>query len=561
MRAPLRHGLLSATAGSLLLGSLAAPAASAASPLAPRSPALRAEAQGTEVAARRAAEGGLTFGTCPKEERLPAAVRCATVRVPLDYAAPDGSQIALTVSRTPATGKPAEKDGPKPKRQGALVFNPGGPGASGTYFPMIGVLPEWRKLAAAYDFVGYAPRGVGRSAPLSCQDPKTYAKAPSDSPVHPDEAYKRERIARAKAYAKGCAKRSGPGLQHYTSLNNARDLEVIRAALGEQRLTFMGASYGTYFGALYATLFPGHVRRMVFDSVVNPDPRQIWYRNNLDQSLAFEARWRDFRVWVARHDAAYHLGTTPAQVQQAYDEARERVARKPAGAVVGPAQFQGAFLQAGYYDDYWRSRAEALSRFLKGDEKPLLKLAAPVAGAEKENENGTAVYTAVECNDAAWPTDFRTWDRDNTAIASVAPFETWDNAWMNLPCAYWPAPRQQPLDVGTRPGALPPTLILAAERDAATPYTGALELRRRLGGAAIVTERDAGTHGIAGGANDCVNKAVDAYLLRGEVPANGSASCAPHAEPTPAKPAQSKEAAPREEARERTRELRVHRPA
>jgi hypothetical protein len=102
---------------------------------------------------------------------------------------------------------------------------------------------------------------------------------------------------------------------------------------------------------------------------------------------------------------------------------------------------------------------------------------------------------------------------------------------MNLPCAYWSAPRQEPMDIRTAPGALPPTLILAAERDAATPYEGALELRRRLGGSALVTERDAGTHGIAGGSNACVNTYVEDYLLDGRTPVGGQADCAPHAEP------------------------------
>lgn len=115
------------------------------------------------------------------------------------------------------------------------------------------------------------------------------------------------------------------------------------------------------------------------------------------------------------------------------------------------------------------------------------------------SENSNAVYTAVECNDAPWPADFEVWDRDNTRLARRAPFETWDNVWTNLPCAYWQGPRQRPLDVRTAPGELPPTLVLAAERDAATPYEGALELRRRLAGSVLVTERDAGTHGIAGG--------------------------------------------------------------
>lgn len=484
-----------------------------------------AEAHGTAVAAERAAAAGIAFGRCPKSEMLPASIQCGTVKVPLDYARPSGKQIELTVSRGRATGKPAE-------HQGSFVYNPGGPGASSMFFPMVAGLPEWKRIARAYDIVGYSPRGVGRSAPLSCQDPTDFAKAPTPAPTHPSPSYKRERIAQAKAYAQGCARNAGAALRHYTSLNNARDLDVLRAALGEKKLTFMGASYGTYFGGLYATLFPSHVRRMVFDSAVNPAPHQIWYRNNLDQSLAFESRWADFRAWVAKHDKTYHLGTTPEDVAKSYEKVRARLAHKPAGGKVGPGQLHAAFLGAGYYDDYWAMRATALSEYLKGNEKPLINQAAPKPEAAKDAENGNAVYTAVECNDAPWPTDWQVWDRDNSSLAHRAPFETWDNAWMNLPCAFWSAPRQEPLDVGTKRGALPPTLILAAERDAATPYEGARELARRLKGSVLITERDAGTHGIGGGANDCVNKHLENYLLRGETPVR-RAECAPHQEPDP----------------------------
>ncbi|MGQ4443176.1 alpha/beta hydrolase, partial [Streptomyces violaceoruber] len=135
-------------------------------------------------------------------------------------------------------------------------------------------------------------------------------------------------------------------------------------------------------------------------------------------------------------------------------------------------------------------------------------------------------------NDAPWPADCEVWDRDNTRLARRAPFETWDNVWTNLPCAYWQGPRQRPLDVRTAPGELPPTLVLAGERDAATPYEGALELRRRLAGSVLVTERDAGTHGIAGGPNACVNGHLEAYLLDGRLPARDT-SCAPRPEPEP----------------------------
>ncbi|WP_093798465.1 alpha/beta hydrolase [Streptomyces sp. Wb2n-11] len=518
MRALVMYGAL-ASLGSLALTPLvAAPAGSAEPPASP-------EARGTALAAQRAAAAGIAFGTCPEAEALPAPVECGTFEVPLDYADPGGRQISLTVSRARATGKPAA-------RQGALVYNPGGPGASSMYFPMAGAMPEWKRAGAAYDLVGYAPRGVGRSAPLSCQDPEDFAEAPSQSPTHPSHAYKQQQIARAKAYADGCARRAGGALRHYTSLNNARDLDVLRAALGEKKLTFMGASYGTYFGALYATLFPSHVRRMVFDSPVNPDPHQIWYRNNLDQSLAFEGRWKDFRTWVAKHDRTYRLGATPDKVRLSYEKARARLSREPAGGTVGPGELQAAMLSAGYYDDYWAMRATALSEYLKGNPKPLIEQASPRPEAMRDEENGNAVYTAVECNDAPWPTDWPVWNHDNSLLALRAPFETWDNVWMNLPCAYWSAPRQQPLDVGAGPGELPPTLILAAERDAATPYPGALELQRRLAGSVLVTERDAGTHGIGGGENACVNGHLETYLLTGRTPVR-RAQCAPHREPNP----------------------------
>ncbi|MET8942565.1 alpha/beta hydrolase [Streptomyces sp. NPDC004542] len=523
----MRAAALCTAAGSMLLTTLTAAPADGAPHTADA-----AERRGTAVAAARARAAGIDFGTCPADQGAPDGMECGTVTVPLDYAHPDGKRIKLTVSRAQATHKDPRNSKRKVPRQGALVFNPGGPGASGMYFPLSARLPEWKRIAAAYDLVGYAPRGVGRSAPLSCQDPEQLPTGPAQAPTHPSTAFKEKRIAEAKAYARGCALRAGSALRYYNSLNNARDLDVLRAALGEEKLTFMGASYGTYFGALYATLFPSHVRRLVLDAPVNPDPAQIWYRNNLGQSAAFEDRWADFREWIARHDDVYGLGDTAEKVRRSYESARTRLAAEPAGGKVGPGQLQGVLLSAGYYDDYWPSRAEALSAYLKGDPKPLVQLATPGPETAAESENLNAVYTAVECNDAPWPADWAEWDRDNTRLARVAPFETWENVWMNLPCAYWQAPRQQPVDVRTGPGELPPTLILAAERDAAAPYDGALEMRRRLADSVLVTERDAGTHGIAAGPNACVNAHLEAYLLDGRLPAR-HASCAPHPEPEP----------------------------
>lgn len=507
----------------------AATAAATGAATAASLPGTAAEDRGVALAARRAAARGIDFGPCPLDEELPDAARCGTVEVPLDYAHPRATQLSLTVSRIRATG-------PRSGHQGALLFNPGGPGASGMGFPAYASVAAFRKAAAAYDFVGYAPRGVDRSGPLSCQDPAAFAKAPTNFPVRPSAAFKRKIVKRARAYARGCARGAGRALRHYTTLNNARDLDVLRAALGEKRLNFVGASYGTYFGAVYATLFPRHVRRMVFDSVVDPDPRQIWYRSNLKQSLAFERRWRDWRRWVARYDEVYHLGDTSAKVLASYNKARRRLARHPADGQVGTAQLQDAYQRTVYNDAYWDPSAHALAAYLGGDAEPLVALAAPDPAAAVSEENGNAVYTAVQCNDAPWPRRWARWNRDNTALARRAPFETWDNVAMNLPCAYWSAPHRRPLTVGPRGGAgrgtPPPVLLLASERDAATPYEGAKELRRRLPGSSLVTERKAGTHGLWGGPNACVNRHVDTYLLTGRTPGR-SASCAPRALPEP----------------------------
>lgn len=193
-------------AGSLLLTTPA--------PASPSASTSASEARGTAVAAARAASEGIDFGPCTEEQELPPTVECGTLSVPLDYARPDGERIRLTVSRSRATGKDPATGRAVP-RQGSLVNNPGGPGVSGMYFPMLGVVPGWKRLAAAYDLVGYAPRGVGRSAPLSCTDPATFHQGPAPAPTHPTAAVKRERAARAAAYARGAP--SGPATPSSTT--------------------------------------------------------------------------------------------------------------------------------------------------------------------------------------------------------------------------------------------------------------------------------------------------------------------------------------------------------
>ncbi|MFG2308062.1 alpha/beta hydrolase [Streptomyces sp. NPDC048566] len=488
------------------------------------------EQRGAAVAAERAARAGIDWTDCPADWGLAKPIQCGRVSVPLDYAHPNGRQIKLAVDRVGSTGTPQE-------RQGALVYNPGGPGGSGMRFPVrvTGKNPIWANVAKAYDFVGFDPRGVGHSAPISCMDPQEFAKASKADPVPDTEADKRAQRKLAAEYAQGCAERTGTDvLRQMTTPNTARDLDVVRAALGEKKLNYLGVSYGTYLGAVYGTLFPGHVRRMVVDSVVDPARDNIWYQANLKQDVAFEARWKDWEDWVAENDAAFHLGTTRAEVQSQWLKLRAAAKRSPLGGVVGPAELISFFQSAPYYDSAWVPIATVFGKYVAGDTQALVDAAAPDPSDTAGNasaENGNAVYTAVECTDARWPTSWRRWDRDNSRLHRDNPFMTWANAWMNLPCATWPVRQQTPVDVKTGRG-LPAVLIVQSTNDAATPYEGAVALHRRFAGSRLVTEKGAGSHGVTGLLNPCVNGRVDAYLLTGRTDA-ADVTCAPHATPRP----------------------------
>ncbi|MFF7312438.1 alpha/beta fold hydrolase [Streptomyces sp. NPDC008137] len=510
----------------LIAGAVAAPTANAS---AGTRHGQDREARGAAVAAARAAKAGIDWQDCPADWNLAKPIQCGYVTVPLDYAKPHGKQIKLAVDRIGNTGTKAE-------RQGALLYNPGGPGGSGLRFParVTNKNPVWANAAKAYDFVGFDPRGVGKSAPISCVDPQEFVKAPKMDPVPGSEADKLAQRKLAREYAEGCQERSGAMLPHMTTPNTARDLDVIRAALGEKKLNFLGVSYGTYLGAVYGTLFPGHVRRMVVDSVVNPSRDKIWYQANLDQDVAFESRWKDWQDWVAANDATYHLGTTRAAVQEKWLELRATAKKNPLGGVVGPAELISFFQSAPYYDSAWASTASVFSKYVAGDTQALIDAAAPDLSDTAGNasaENGNAVYTAVECADAKWPTNWRTWDRDNTRLHKDHPFMTWANAWMNLPCATWPSKQHTPLDVKSGKG-LPGVLIVQSEHDAATPYEGAVELHKRFKGSRLITEKDAGSHGVTGLVNPCVNERVDSYLLTGKLDRR-DVTCTPHATPKP----------------------------
>ncbi|MFD7390137.1 alpha/beta hydrolase [Streptomyces sp. NPDC059852] len=451
-------------------------------------------------------------------------LQCASLKVPLDHAAPKGRTITLALSRVPHTAK---------TYQGPLLVNPGGPGGSGLTLAgyVASALPK--AVAAQYDVVGFDPRGVGRSRPaLDCR-PAHFA------PVRPDSVpstpwVERANLRRAKDFARACGERYADVLPYIDTVGAARDLDRIRAALGAPRVSYFGYSYGTYLGAVYAKLFPQRVRRAVLDSVV--DPTGVWYDDNLAQDIAFDDRHRAFLAWVARHDGTYRLGTDPARVEERWYALRTALARTPAGGTVGPSELEDTFLPGGYYDGYWPQLAQAFAAYVNDrDDGPLVEAYRRFGAADEASGNGYSVYAAVQCRDAAWPRDWHRWRADNWATHTKAPFMTWNNAWYNAPCAFWPTRTLRPVDVTN--AKAPPVLIFQSTGDAATPYQGAVTVHRRLTGSRLVVERGGGNHAVTLAGNTCLDRHLAAYLADGTLPRGSGdvdATCAASPAPEPA---------------------------
>ncbi|HEY9524895.1 MAG TPA: alpha/beta hydrolase [Thermopolyspora sp.] len=455
-----------------------------------------------------------------------AGLDCAKVKVPLDYDRLWGPTIKIAITRRKATA-------PTGKYRGILLFNPGGPGGSGRAYPS--VMPDrlGAELAATYDLIGFDPRGVGRSEPhLTCDTHYFDPVRPDYVPGSPGE--ESAWLKKTQDYAAACERAFGWLLPHMGTANSARDMDVIRQALGADTLSYVGYSYGTYLGATYATLFPDRVRHMVLDSVVRPSG--IWYQDDLDQDLSFERRAHDFFTWIAAYDSVYHLGGTGDDVERGYYAIRTALKSDPAGGIVGPDEFDDTFLAGGYLKERWPRLADALAAYAGGDPAFLVDVYRTY-GDQTGDDNGYAVYTAVECADAAWPEAWSVWHRDVWANHQKAPFLTWGSAWYNVPCRSWARPRTggAPVDVRERPG-LPVILLFQDTRDAATPYEGAVEMHARFPGSRLVVMEGGGDHGLTGRGDPCVDGYWKAYLIDGSVPASRpgpDAYCAPFPDPVP----------------------------
>ncbi|MEU6551977.1 alpha/beta hydrolase [Streptomyces sp. NPDC046915] len=435
-------------------------------------------------------------------------LQCASLKVPLDHAHPAGAQITLALSRVPHTAK---------TYQGPLLVNPGGPGGSGLTLAgfVASALP--RQVAGQYDVIGFDPRGVGRSTPaLDCASGSFRPVRPDTVPATP--ALEKAGVTRAKAFAAACGKKYASVLPYMDTVSAARDLDTVRHALGAEKVSYFGYSYGTYLGAVYAKLYPRRVHRLVLDSVV--DPTGVWYDDNLGQDYAFDDRHRALMAWIATYDSTYRLGTDPAKVEAAWYAMRAALAKKPAGGRVGAAELEDTFIPGGYYNGYWPYLAEAFAAYAHDkDTGPLLEVYDKLAAVDASGDNGYSVYSAVQCRDVSWPRDFGQWRKDTWAVYDRAPFMAWNNAWYNAPCAFWPTDSLRPVDVTNR--ELPPALLFQATHDAATTYQGGVTVHRLLAGSSLVVEQGGGNHGITLSGNTCLDTYLAAYLADGEVPHGG----------------------------------------
>ncbi|MFF5183810.1 alpha/beta hydrolase [Streptomyces sp. NPDC000345] len=481
-----------------------------------------------EAASSQSAQAArVTWKKCATEDYP--TLQCASVKVPLDYAKPQGRKITLALSRVPHTAR---------KYQGPLLVNPGGPGGSGLSLAGFVASSLPKTVAAQYDVIGFDPRGVGKSKPaLDC-------KPGYFNPVRPDSvpstsAIEKANLSRAKSFAKACGTKYADVLPYINTVSAVKDMDQIRKALGAKKINYFGYSYGTYLGQVYAKLFPTRVRRLVLDSIV--DPNGVWYDANISQDYAFDARHKALMAWIAKYDSTYKLGTDPAAIEAKWYAMRAELAKKPAGGKVGASELEDTFIPGGYYNGYWPTLASAFAAYVNDkNAAPLVKAYEGIAAIDASGDNGYSVYTAVQCRDVSWPRDWKQWRKDNWAVYSKAPFMAWNNAWYNAPCAYWPTKTLKPVSVAN--SKLPPVLLFQATDDAATPYQGGVTAHRLLKHSSLVVEQGGGNHGITLSGNTCLDKYLAKYLTDGTVPRGSGvadAVCQKTADPKPASTANS----------------------
>ncbi|MGN9756042.1 alpha/beta hydrolase [Streptomyces sp. SD31] len=448
--------------------------------------------------------------------------QCATMKAPLDYAEPGAGDIKLAVARKKATGPGG--------RLGSLLVNPGGPGGSAiAYLQQYAGIGYPLDVRARYDMVAVDPRGVARSEPVECLDGRQMDRY-TQTDFTPDDAKEAdELVATYKRFAEGCGADAPGLLRHVSTAEAARDMDILRAVLGDERLTYVGASYGTFLGATYAGLFPDRVGRLVLDGAM--DPSLPARRMNLDQTAGFETAFQAFARDCVRHRDC-PLGRKASDVGKNLKaffrklDARPIPTGDPDGRVLGESLATTGVIAAMYDEGAWAQLRDALSSAMREkDGAGLLGLSDSYYERDADGRYTNLMFANAAVNCLDLPAAFNTPDdvRESLpAFEKASPVFGEGLAWATLNCAYWPvAPTGEPRRIEARGAA--PIVVVGTTRDPATPYRWARALSGQLSSARLLTY-DGDGHTAYGRGSKCIDKTINAYLLRG-TPPTGDKRC------------------------------------
>ncbi|MGW3762922.1 alpha/beta hydrolase [Streptomyces sp. NPDC005131] len=441
--------------------------------------------------------------------------QCATMKAPLEYAKPGAGDIKLAVSRKKATGPG--------KRIGSLLVNPGGPGGSAIgYLQSYAAAGYPAPVRARYDLVAVDPRGVARSEPVEClTGPQMDVYTQVDQT--PDDAAEVTQLSDSfQKFADGCEQRSGKILPHVSTVEAARDMDILRSLLGDEKLTYVGASYGTFLGATYAELFPARTGRLVLDGAMDPSLSSI--EMNRDQTAGFETAFQSFAAdCVKKSDCP--LGTTSTadaatHLEQLFADLDAKPIPTGETRKLGESLATMGVVAAMYDESTWPQLREAIAGAQAGDGSGLLALA---DSYYERQPNGTyanlmAANAAVNCLDS--PPAFTGPSAVVQALPSfekASPVFGTPLAWASLNCADWPVGATGTPHRIKAKGASP-IVVVGTTRDPATPYKWAQSLAGQLSSGRLLTYEGDG-HTAYGRGSDCIDTAINTYLLNGTPPA------------------------------------------
>ncbi|MCH0541306.1 alpha/beta fold hydrolase [Streptomyces sp. MUM 203J] len=456
--------------------------------------------------------GSLTWGPCEARdggEPPSAEWSCATATVPVDHAKPDGEKMPVALIRKAATRKS--------ERIGSLLFNFGGPGASGVE-QLSAQATAYTNLNTRYDLVGFDPRGVGGSSAVVCWGDAEQEKSLTETDATPDTpAEEAALIGSAEDFSSACSRRAGKLLPHLTTSNTARDLDLVRQALGDGKLHYLGFSYGTELGAVYAHLFPEKVGRLVLDAVVDPTADTAGHARH--QTIGFQ---RALNNYFTKNGEKPEAGT--ARLAALLERLDSEPLPTSSGRRVTESLAVTGMAAALYSEESWPYLTQALKEAERGNGNTLLALADLYTDRDASGHYSTMAHSqrAISCADnSERPTvdDARGLLPEFTRISPVfGAFLAWDTAsW----CAGWPAAGERVTPDVSAPGAAP-ILVVGTTGDSATPYEGAKIMARELGdGVGVLVTNEGEGHG-AYGSGACVTRVTDDYLLKGVVPENGT---------------------------------------